>query len=51
MSIMEDSASPKAKGPVAWLKENLLSPETFIGAIVVGVLVNKISDLLSKKKD
>ena len=46
-----DSASPKAKGPVAWLKENLLSPETFIRAIVVGVLVNKISDLLSKKKD
>ena len=47
----ESAASPKAKGPVAWLKENLLSPETFIGAIVVGVLVNKISDLLSKKKD
>lgn len=47
----ESAASPKAKGPVAWLKENLLSPETFVGAIVVGVLVNKISDLLSKKKD
>ena len=47
----EPAASPGAKGPVAWLKENLLSPETFVGAIVVGVLVNKISDLLSKKKD
>ena len=47
----ESSASTKAKGPLSWLKDNLLSPETFIGAIVVGVLVNKISDLLSKKKD
>lgn len=47
----ESSASPKAKGPISWLKDNLLSPETFIGAIIVGVLVNKISDLLSKKKD
>ena len=47
----ESSASPKAKGPLSWLKDNLLSPETFIGAIIVGVLVNKISDLLSKKKD
>ena len=47
----ESSDSPKAKGALSWLKENLLSPETFIGAIIVGVLVNKISDLLSKKKD
>ena len=47
----ESSASPKAKGPLLWLKENILSPETFIGALVIGVLVNKISDLLSGKKD
>ena len=47
----ESSASPKTKSPLSWLKENLLSPETFVGAIIVGVLVNKISDMLSKKKD